>query len=278
MLPGDRLQLDLVLDRHVVAEEEDVEPALQRLERLGRRVGPGRRHEGEVERSEFGLGFGDRPGIGARRLARAVRARSGDACRRELECLRRRRRASSVATATTRSFGPAAAAASDRSPAAREDLPIGRRRHDQAGPFDAVAALEVGRDLHELHRIAVAVREDPGVDLGHQATRRRAARAATSSPHRTPTMQSVPDVAPHATARSIAPGTAASSSRAARRAGRGGARRTRPAAAWRRRVAATRRGPLRRRRPVRHRGNRPSVVRGRAAPPRSRQGHRRRTG
>jgi hypothetical protein len=39
LLAGEALQLDLLLDRHVVAEEEDVEAALERLERLRRRVG-----------------------------------------------------------------------------------------------------------------------------------------------------------------------------------------------------------------------------------------------
>ena len=37
---GERLELDLVLDRDVVAEQEDVEAPLERLERLGRRIGP----------------------------------------------------------------------------------------------------------------------------------------------------------------------------------------------------------------------------------------------
>ncbi len=48
LAPGDRLELDLVLDRHVVAEQEDVHPMLERLERLGRGVGPGCRDQRQI--------------------------------------------------------------------------------------------------------------------------------------------------------------------------------------------------------------------------------------
>ena len=80
-LASEQLQLDLVVDRDVVAEQEDVEAVLERLERFGRGVAAGRRDEREVGAGEFGDGLVDRLrrwGFG-RRIA-AARA-GGKECR-----------------------------------------------------------------------------------------------------------------------------------------------------------------------------------------------------
>jgi hypothetical protein len=59
---GEVLELQLVGDRHVVAEEEDVKTTLERLERLERlrrRVGPRCRDQREVGGGVFGHRLSD---------------------------------------------------------------------------------------------------------------------------------------------------------------------------------------------------------------------------
>ena len=207
---GDRLELDLVLQWDVVTEQEDVEAALERLHRLGRGVRTGRGDEREIGRPELGDRLRDRPGVRAGRLACAVRTETDEALGRPIE----------------RGLGDGVI---DRGDGDDEIIRAGRGGgrgqqagrgehvairgggHDEARSLDPIDRLDPCGDLHQLHRIAVAVGEDTGADDGHQARPRRPDAAAASSPARTPTSPSMPEVAPHATARSTAPGRAASS-------------------------------------------------------------------
>ena len=117
LLRGEPLEEGLVGDGDVVAEDEDVEPALERLERLRGRVGARGRDDGEIGVRELARRLGDAAGdrlvagqrpvsaaCSSRRRAASARARSPPA-------------RSAAATATTRSFGPAALPAASRSPA-----------------------------------------------------------------------------------------------------------------------------------------------------------------
>ena len=105
---GPSLSRDLLLDRHVVAEHEHREAGLEGVHRLGERVRPGHRDEGEV---------GAAGAAGRRRRRCAARARHRRGSPEPPDPLAR---ASSIAatalatasssaarTATTRSLGPA---------------------------------------------------------------------------------------------------------------------------------------------------------------------------
>ena len=183
---GQPLELDLVLDRDVVAEEEHV------AGRASARGAPRRWRRSRASRSAPGW----------RRAARPVPRRSSGrrgspAGRRRRRCPRRGasprsparrppRASSRAATATTRSFGPGPLAAASASPASARTARLAACRHDQPGALDPGQLLELGRDPHELDRVAIAVAMDgPLDDRRHAATvRMRGRRAGRASPAR----------------------------------------------------------------------------------------------
>ena len=136
--------------RHVVAEEEDVQPALERLERLGGGIGAGRRDQRQVGAGQLVERLGDR-GRDEVAAAPPPRRRPPAPSSRAAASLERRLGRGGVVRqrrATTRSLGPAAASDLVQRPASRRTpgwrgWPSPARRGSTPGSRSISAAMRI---------------------------------------------------------------------------------------------------------------------------------------
>jgi hypothetical protein len=195
------LELDLLGDRHVVAEDEGRESEAERLERLGRRVAAGGRDDREAraldlrERARaarLAVARGGRRGAGAERLLGGGEGVAG-------RILGRVDRDDEV-------VGARGARLVREQAGALEHVLVRRGRHDQARRAHARPRPEVRRDPHEHHRVEVRAGPDEAAN-GHGAgLYDRPARgswsrpAKTGAPHPAWTANDTPQSARHAPA------------------------------------------------------------------------------
>ena len=150
---GEALERDLVIERDIVAEEEDVEPAPECGHRLERGVGAGHGHEREVRIGplpERGLEGPRQDAAGRLALAAALveellRRREhglgrgvGLGLYRQHQVARRRRRKVAMGQAGR-----------------GKELVVGGRAHEGGGPTDARAILQLLGQAHEHHRVLI---------------------------------------------------------------------------------------------------------------------------
>src|SRR5262249_37619444 len=149
---GEPLEQDLVLDRHVVAEEEDVEAALEGLQRLGGGGGAGRRDQGGGGAGGRGGGGGGGGGGGRGAGAGAGRRRGqlgGGVGERGIRHLR------ALGGDRDDEIGrPGGGRRAGEEPGLREEVAVGRGRHEEGRAPHARLLLDRRRHAHPVDRAA----------------------------------------------------------------------------------------------------------------------------
>ena len=177
---GQALELHLLRQRHVIAEEEHVQAVAQRGPRLQRGVGPRHRDHREV-------------GVGARAARGLQRARAAQPARGLaplLEHRARRRQRGGGGGVALGLHGDDEIARSRvvdlrrRQPGGGQQRAIGRGAHERGGLAHARLAAQARGDAHQHDRVLVEGAPDGGAN-GHAAVSPRTARRTRARPRRT---------------------------------------------------------------------------------------------
>ena len=163
------LALDLGLDWHVVAEEHDVQPCAQRLQRLGARVRAGHRDQRDVRVRQELQRRAERPRRGARRRGRRRLARDERVFGSVARGVGGGGRVGDDGDDEIRRLGRGAVAREQSR--LLEQRAVVRRAHHRRRRAHARDRLHVAREPHERDRVAIVGLADE-VESRHRAGRR----------------------------------------------------------------------------------------------------------